>query len=448
MGRERELAELTGALHDAGRRLVTITGIGGLGKTRLALQAALELEGPYAGRVRFAPLAPHRDSSHLVRTIARFLGASERTSPEALATHLAGRPTLLVLDSFEHVLEAASDLEDLLIAIPELQVLATSRERLRIAGEYELALTPLAVPDRSDHGWRDAPATALFLERARDLRSDLYADADLVIDICRRLSGIPLAIELAAAHVRHLPLATLRTRLQAGLGDLADSPARRPDRHRSVEAAIAWSVSSLTEEEASALRTCATFPDGWRLDAAQSLCGPGLDVVKAISGLTDKGLTFLDRDDVPRWRMLSLVRDFLGPPPHEVAPGLRAGYQAFFLDLLTRASASGGREDEWFDVLAAERANVRTALAWAAEAHDSETLLRLANGMWQFWQASGDLTEGRHWLETGLSDRPPARDQTRDDSTVGSRVAGVPPGGRRSRRSSCRRAARSRLPAS
>ena len=191
MGRERELAELTGALHDAGRRLVTITGIGGLGKTRLALQAALELEGPYAGRVRFAPLAPHRDSSHLVRTIARFLGASERTSPEALATHLAGRPTLLVLDSFEHVLEAASDLEDLLIAIPELQVLATSRERLRIAGEYELALTPLAVPDRSDHGWRDAPATALFLERARDLRSDLYADADLVIDICRRLSGIP-----------------------------------------------------------------------------------------------------------------------------------------------------------------------------------------------------------------------------------------------------------------
>ena len=118
--------------------------------------------------------------------------------------------------------------------------------------------------------------------------------------------------------------------------------------------------------------------------------------------------------------MLSLVRDFLlGPPPHEVAPGLRAGYQAFFLDLLTRASASGGREDEWFDVLAAERANVRTALVWAAEAHDSETLLRLANGMWQFWQASGDLTEGRHWLETGLSDRPPARDQTPDDSMWG-----------------------------
>jgi tetratricopeptide (TPR) repeat protein len=112
--------------------------------------------------------------------------------------------------------------------------------------------------------------------------------------------------------------------------------------------------------------------------------------------------------------MLSLVRDFLlGPPPHEVAPDLRAGYQAFFLDLLTRASASVGREDEWFDVLAAERANVRTALVWAAEASDAETVLGLANGMWQFWQASGDLTEGRHWLETGLSGRPPARDQTR-----------------------------------
>ncbi len=419
VGRERELDDAVSALGTRGTRLVTITGLGGVGKTRLALAAAAELEGLFGGRVHMVDLATHDDPEFVMGTMARSLGLPDRSSPEALATHVAGRPTLVLLDTFEHVLSAAPDLAATLLAAPDLRVLATSRERLKIAGEVELALQPLAVSRSSDPRWFESPAARLFLERVGELGPDLDADPDQVIDICREVSGVPLALELAAARVRHLPLAALRDRLRAGLGDLEDPGGDRPERHRSMEQTLTWSTASLTEGEALMLRVGALFPGGWSLDAAQSLCGSEVDVVRAVSGLVDKSLVFLDassagNSDGARWRMLHVVREFVrGPAPHRVEAKLRRSFTAFFLTMLAEVEKHVGREHEWFELLAAEEANVRTPLMWAADDGDADVLLRLAGGMWQFWLARGALTEGRRWLETGFGLRPPASDGTR-----------------------------------
>lgn len=417
VGRERELDELVSAFVDRGSRLVTVTGLGGVGKTRLGLAAALALEPHFGGRIHVIHIAPNLDSAHLLRELAKAVGSPERASPQDLEVHVSGRPTLILLDTVEHVLAAAPDLSASLSAAPDLHILATSRERLGIAGEQELPLLPLPVPQASDPHWSTSPAAVLFLDRARAARPDLDVDPELVIDICRRVSGVPLALELAAARVRHLPLAALRDRLRTGIDDLADSGRELPDRHRSMEQTLAWSIGSLDEHETVLLQVGSLFPGGWRLDGAQRLCGPDVDVVRVVSRLVDKSLVFLGPSsdgDVPRWHMFDVVREFVaGTAPQEVTAGWRTAFTAFYLDLLAQAGTNVGREREWFGLLSMEEANVRAALAWAENDHDAETLLRLSCGMWQIWQARGDLTQGRRWLETGLAFQPPASDETR-----------------------------------
>jgi predicted ATPase/DNA-binding XRE family transcriptional regulator len=415
-GRERELAELTDAMAPHGRRLLTITGLGGMGKTRLALEAAAQLESPYGGMVRFAAIAPNQQPDLLVGLVATSIGASRGTAPELLATHLSGRPTLVVLDAFEHVLSAAQALEALLVRVPTLHVLVTSRERLHITGEHELALGPLVVPDPADASWRTSGAAALFLDRARDARARLDDDPELVVDICRRLSGLPLALGLAAARARHLPLAALRERLSRGVGDLVE---KEHGAQRSLADTLAWTLQSLTPEETTVLDVAVLFPGGCSLDAVQNLCSPDLDAVSAMSGLVDKGLVFLDRSaggagEVPRWQMLDVVREFaLGSGCRPVDPGQRVAYQQVFLGLLSQVAADVGREQDWYRLLAREEPNVRAALQWAWDDQDAETMLRLGCGMWQYWQAGGALGEGRRWLETGLAIEPRASEQTR-----------------------------------
>jgi predicted ATPase/transcriptional regulator with XRE-family HTH domain len=409
-GRESEVRTVVAAL-DAGCRLVSITGLGGIGKTRVALAAAESLMDRYAGQVRFLAVPPEEQGARLPVLIRRSVGASAR--PGDLAALLKDRPCLLVADALEHAHEAASYLHDVLVSVPELQVLATSRVRLGIPGEQQVALGPLPVDSSPDGSWDQAPAVRLFLDRARDVRPDLTADRTVVIDICRRLSGIPLALELAAARVPHVSLGLLRDRLL----DLQEPGSLLPG-HPSIIQTLRWALAGLDSHATAVLRACALFPGGWRLDAAETLAPPGADVLAAITTLVDRGLVFLDPQSVedphPRWRMLDVVREFvLGEPADGPEAELRAAFQSFYLDLLAEARVSMGREREWFRLLASEEDNVQAALRFAEEAGDAETLLRVATGMWLYWQSRGALLEGRRWLDTGLALQPPAADATK-----------------------------------
>jgi predicted ATPase len=366
--------------------------------------------------VCYLPVPPNQDPRLLIAGLARSLGVPERGSPADLAEHLADRRTLVVLDPLEHVLAAVADLEAVLFAVPELRILAASRVRLHVAGEYELALEPLALPTMSESEWFRVPAAALFLERVRALRPDLDLPPEIVVDICRRVSGLPLALELAAARIRHFPPTVLRDRLAESIGDLTSGKQDPSGRYRSLEQTLAWSTQSLSADEALVLGIAALFPGGLRLDAARAVCGPGLDVVASVSALVDKSLLFLDASSegssVPRWRMLDVVRQFVqGRSRAMVEPGIRTAFLQFYVRLIAELASEVGRE-EWFGQLAAEDANLKTALTWAAEDRDAETLLRLCGGLWQFWQTRGELTEGRRWLEAGLSIRPLASDAT------------------------------------
>lgn len=394
LGRKEELAAIIEDLQPGARRLVTVTGLGGVGKTRLAVAAAEALVQAYEGRVRLVRLVLGSDPARLVDMVAAALG----TAPSSVAAGVAGRPTLVVLDGFEHVLSATGELGDVLGRARELHALVTSRERLRVFGERELALGPL--PPEA--------AAALFLDRVHDLAPQLPQDPVVVAEICRLVSGLPLPLELAAAHVRYLPLELLRDRLRS---DLTDA-------HHVVAEAVAWSVSSLSAEQRDVLTTAAMFRAGWRLDGLESLC-EGVDVIGALGALADRGLVHLELvTPIPRWRMLDVVREIAADlePAH---PWRRAAFMSYYRRLLGEVSDRLGQERDWYQVLSAEEPNVRQALTWAQQDGDAATLLDLATRMWLFWQARGALAEGRDWLGTGLALEPPAEPAVRASALWG-----------------------------
>lgn len=403
VGRDHELASVIRLAAPGGDRLVTLTGLGGIGKTRLALAAAGQLSDAYRGRVAVVEIPPNLDGSMLISTVASAVGAARGAGRDAVAMNVGDRPTLVLLDAFEHVLDAADAVESMLVDIPALHLLVTSRVRLDITGEHELRLGPLTRPEASE----------LFLARAREADTGVDADRALVAEICDLLSGLPLALELTAARTRHLPLPALRDRLRLGVTDVltGDDSGRR-----SLSEALSWAVSSLRPEEQEVLRAAALFPGGWSLGALERLCGAcALD---AVSGLVDMGLAVVDRGSLEgaeaRWRMLDVVREYVlaqgADGPDET---LVSRYLAHYADLLDRATETVGRERDWFTLLAAEEANVRAALRWAEDRGDTDALLRLAGGIWLYWQAVGALAEGRRWLESGLAARPAAGAQPR-----------------------------------
>ncbi len=443
IGRERELATVAALLRRSEARLVTLTGPGGVGKTRLAVRAAAEIEADLPDGVAFVPLAAVRDPALVLPTIGAALGAREggsRPIAERLRAFLAERRLLLVLDNLEQVLSAAPRLADLLAACPDLRLLATSRAPLGLYGEHAVALPPLRLPDRASSSLVElagAPAVRLFADRARAVRADFAvtdANADAIAEICARLDGLPLALELAAARVRHLPPEALLANLARRLDLLSGGGLDQPQRLRTLRDTVGWSHDLLAEEEATLFRRLAVFASGFTLEAAAAVGDPdgglGLDVWEGVAALVDHSLLQGAAGPAaePRFEMLQTVRDFgleqLAASGEE-AP-VRRAHAVWYLALAETATPRrSGAPHLWLERLDAERDNLRAALDWATTADagqlpsssgapsPAEVALRLAGALAWWWRTAGRLTEGRAWLA-----RARAAANQREDAVV------------------------------
>ncbi|HEX6448756.1 MAG TPA: LuxR C-terminal-related transcriptional regulator [Trebonia sp.] len=420
MGREPEIADITRLL--ARHRLVTVTGPGGVGKTRLAVEAAGRVTDRFPDGVRLVELAPVRGSTQVAGHLMRVLGVRDRqgaSSAELLAGALAPRRMLLVLDNCEHVLDAVAELCGfLLLAADDLRVLATSREQLWVDGEARYRLSPLGLPVSGDDpaAASQSEAVALFAERARgaDPRFSLdQANAADVSRVVERLDGMPLAIELAAARVEALGLGGL-----AGVTDdvvrlLAGPDRAAGGRHRSLAAVADWSYQLLGEEERRVLRRLAVFPGLFTLEAAQAVAGPGTGPV--VLRLVDCSLLVPPRpgaDGRMRYTMLETLRAFGMDRLAEAgeAPGAMATLCRLAVSVAEAAAAgleTTDREAEALRRLDTEDATLAAALAWAAD-HDPAAALRLAAALASWWRLRGRLNEARARLEAALGHASPA----------------------------------------
>jgi len=410
VGRDADLAVLSELLET--NRLLTLTGTGGTGKTSLAIELARGCTGRFPDGVRFVPLDALIEPQLVGATIAAKLGLPESGGfgPfDRLVGFLAGRSTLLVLDTFERLLPAAPLIVDLLLAVDGLTVIVTSRAPLRLSGEQEYPVPPLDVPAAGEPPIevRRRAAVRLFVERAGRVRpgwEPTPAEVTAIGEICRRLDGLPLGIELAASHTALLPARAIAERLAARL-DLPGAGARdRPKRQQTLEAAIAWSHDLLAVPERRLLARLSVFAGGCHLDQAELVCGPedeiGCDVLEGLSRLAEQGLVHAAPDgDAPRYRLLDTIRTF-------ASRHLTASYEAHdlqrrhaqaYLDLAERAAPNlPGREQAvWLDRLEAEHDNLRVALRWAIEDQDAEVALRLGIALWRFWYMRAHLEEGR-----------------------------------------------------
>jgi predicted ATPase/class 3 adenylate cyclase len=422
IGRERELEELEALLvEDGGVRLLTLTGPGGVGKTRLALHAAAESVERFDDGVFFVPLEPLRDAALVVPAIAQTLAFRELPAEElesSLASYLHDKRVLLVLDNFEQVIDAALSLGRLLKRCPGITLLVTSRERLRLAGERVYPVPPLRLPEQSDRALLAVnEAVSLFVARALAATGDFALterNASDVVAICRQLDGLPLAIELAAARTTALTPEAILKRLGRGLELLTGGPRDLEERQQTLRSTIAWSFDLLGPDEQLLFARLAVFVDGCTPEAARAVCDPngelGLDPLDGLSSLLEKNLLRRRREDVdgdPRFWMLATIRDYARE--RLVAMGceaeLRERHAAWALGLVEREAAAFHGPDQVvaYERLGAEQANIRAALGWAVAQDDPDRLLRLVLRLTEFWVDRDLLREAQPWLDQTLS---------------------------------------------
>ena len=393
LGRERELHEVSALLSDGEVRLLTLTGAGGSGKTRLAAQVAADVSELYVDGVFWVGLASLRDPALVIATIGQTLGARDD-----LADHIGSKRLLLLLDNFEHLADAASEVARLLFACPEVTLLVTSRERLHLAAEREYPVLPL----------RELDAVSLFHDRVRALGRDL-AETSEIAEICRRLDHLPLAIELAAARVKVLAPAALLARLEQRLPLLTGGPHDLPERQRTLRATISWSYELLAKDEQRLFARLAVFDGGCALEAAEQICDADLD---ALQSLVDKSLL---RQTDERFWMLATIREFaterLAESPE--AADLGRLHTRWYVELAEQAFAElrGPDQAVWLARLEQEHDNFRAVLAATLDAGESQTALQLSSLLSRFWIMRAYLAEGREWLEATLvaADTSPAR---------------------------------------
>ncbi len=423
VGRDREVALVRGLLAD-GARLITLTGVGGAGKTRLAIEVAREVADRFADGVAFVDLTATRDTALVPLLIAQALdlrAADERPPADLLANALRDRHLLLVLDNCEHVLAAAPLVATLLAAAPRLSVLATSRLALRLYGEHEARVPPLETPDAEDEPIADVvdyPVVQLFLQRARAARPDLALTAAHVPDvaeICRQLDGLPLAIELAAARVKLFTPRQVLERLDGRLTLLVGGPRDLPARQQTLRNLLDWSYALLTPRERRLFAHLGVFAGSWDLDGAATICGvaDAQDTEEAagpeeVEALADAGLLeyVAEGPTAPRFRMLETVREYALARLAESgdADVVRRTHAGYYVTLAERAEPQliGPDQVVWTRRLDAEQGNVRAALSWLIP-NDAPGALRLAGALGRYWMRGRSLMEGRRWLEAALA---------------------------------------------
>ena len=409
VGRDTEIEELTALLRDS--RLITLTGPGGTGKSSLAIEVARANADAFEGGVWLVVLENVTDAERVAPAIASSLGLFESgglPATERIIQLVAERPTLLVIDNFEHVLSAAPVIGDLIQAVRSLRVLVTSRAPLRVAAEQEYPVAPLTLPGPIDPaaGAMRSPAVRLFVDRAQRVRPGFALtaeDAPAVAEICTRLDGLPLGIELAASRLGLLPPSAIAQRLSQRL-DLPGVAARDlPERQRTLQAAIAWSHDLLTEPERRLLSRLSVFAGGCRLDEADTVCGPaqdlGVDVLEGLSTLVDHSLVQpVPGPDGARFRLLETIRMFARErfAEHDDADVERRHAEVYLAMAEAAAARLPGREQRTLLArLEAEHDNLRLALDWAIANGEVGLALRFGAGLWRFWQISGHVDEGR-----------------------------------------------------
>jgi predicted ATPase/serine/threonine protein kinase len=421
VGREKEAAAAKELLLRPDVRLVTVTGPGGIGKTRLAVEVASGLAESFPGGIYFVPLSPLRDPALIVSAIVQTLGLREAggQSPlETLKKHLQDSlpaPMLFLLDNFEHLIAAATAVAELLALGPHLKILVSSRAALHVYGEHEFPVPPLALPDSRSlpavEVLSQFPAVALFLQRAVAAKPDFELkeeNASAVIEICARLDGLPLAIELAAARVKVLSLSAMRTRLASRLQLLTGGSKDLPQRQQTLRAAIDWSFDLLSAAEQKLFRRLSVFVGGCTLEGVEAVCDTkgdlNLDLLDGMASMVDKSLLqqVEQANGESRFIMLETIREYarekLEAGNEEVLT--KRAHAAYFLVLAEEAATgqSGAQGTEWLEACTLEHDNFRLALEWLTETGDAEWGLRLGTALFGFWEAREYLAEGRDTL--------------------------------------------------